>query len=145
MRAWTPSNSTTWLRQGTRFPGPAGTFRTGDATNSVSAHRTQLGVGHDDQVYVTARGRFVHRLAVVPHARCQSVRVTQGPWQRFLGLASMHVDSVPGPVSIVALQRGAAEARQIALDQNGRALSALRAAGTGRWMAGGTAPDQEQQ
>lgn len=105
----------------------------------------QLGVGHDDQVFVTARGRFVHRLAVVPHARCQSVRVTQGPWQRFLGLASMHVDSVPGPVSIVALQRGAAEARQIALDQNGRALAALRAAGTGRWMAGGTAPDQEQQ
>lgn len=103
----------------------------------------QLGVGYDDLVFVTARGRFVHRLAVVPHARSQSVRVTQGPWQRFLGLASMHVDSVPGPVRIVALQRGAAEARQIALDQNDRALTALRAAGTGRWMRSSPPPDQQ--
>lgn len=95
-----------------------------------------LGVGHDDQVFVTSRGRFVRRLAVVPHARSQSVRVTQGPWQRALGLASMYVDSVPGPVKIQALQRGAAEARTMAEEQNARALVALEAAGTRRWMAG---------
>ena len=94
----------------------------------------QLGVGHDDTVFATARGRFVHRLTVVPHARCQSVRVTQGPWQRWLKLASMHVDSVPGPVSIVALHRDAGEARTLAEEQNQRAHAALTAAGTMRWM-----------
>ena len=97
----------------------------------------ELGVGHDDQVFVTSRGRFVRRLAVVPHARSQSVRVNQGPWQRLLGLASMYVDSVPGPVRIGALQRDAAEARSLAEEQNTRALAALNAAGNGRWMAAG--------
>lgn len=94
----------------------------------------QLGVGFDARVFVTSRGRFVNRLTVVPHARCQSVRVTQGPWERSLGLASAHIDSVPGPVRIVALYREAAEARAIAMAQNDRALTALRAAGTARWM-----------
>ena len=101
----------------------------------------QLGVGHDDKVLVTSRGRFVHRLTVVPHARSQSVRVTQGPWERWLGLAPFHIDSVPGPVSVVAPYRGAAEARDLALAQNDRALAALQAAGTRRWMAPGPSND----
>lgn len=95
----------------------------------------ELGVGHDDRVFVASRGRFVRRLVVVPHARSQSVRVTQGPWQRYLGLASMFVDSVPGPVKIEALQRDAGEARTLAEEQNARALAALQAAGHRRWMA----------
>lgn len=99
-------------------------------------HR-QLGVGHDDRVLVSARGRIVRRLAVVPHARCQSVRVTQGPWERLLGLATMHVDSVPGPVRISTLYQGAAQARALADAQHQRALAALRAAGTKRWMQAG--------
>ncbi|MFN8125233.1 MAG: PH domain-containing protein [Candidatus Nanopelagicales bacterium] len=93
-----------------------------------------LGVGHTDEVFVTERGRFVNRLAVVPHARSQSVRVRQGPWQRRLNLASMYVDSVPGPVTVKALHRDAVEARTLADAQNQRALTALAAAGTGRWM-----------
>ena len=101
----------------------------------------QLGVGSDDKVFVTSRGRFVNRLTVVPHARSQSVRVTQGPWERWLGLASFHIDSVPGPVTIVAPYRGAAEARELALAQNDRALSALRSAGTRRWMEPGADHD----
>lgn len=101
----------------------------------------QLGVGVDDRVLLTARGRFVNRLAVVPHARCQSVRVTQGPWQRWLRLATMHVDSVPGPVRITALHRDVAEARALADEQNVRALQALRAAGPQRWMQDPTPTD----
>lgn len=100
-----------------------------------------LGVGHTDRVFVTERGRFVNRLVVVPHARTQSVRVRQGPWQRRLGLASLYVDSVPGPVSVQALHRGAAEAREWADAQNTRALAALTRAGTGRWMQ----PDDQQR
>lgn len=99
-------------------------------------HR-QLGVGWDDRVFVTQRGRFVHRLTVAPHARTQSVRVTQGPWQRALGLATMHVDSPPGPVRVVALYRAAAEARRIADEQNGRAQRALAEDRGTRWMQPG--------
>ncbi|MDP4013643.1 MAG: PH domain-containing protein [Candidatus Nanopelagicales bacterium] len=93
-----------------------------------------LGVGHDDEAFITTRGRFVRRMAVVPHARTQSVRLTQGPWERALGLVSMHVDSPPGPVRIVALHRDPAEARELAEGQNRRAHQALGAAGRGRWM-----------
>jgi putative membrane protein len=94
-----------------------------------------LGVGVDERVFVESRGRFVHRLTVVPHARTQSVRVTQGPWQRRLGLATMHVDSPPGPVRIMALHRDAAEARELAESQSVRGEAAYRRDPTSRWMA----------
>ena len=95
-----------------------------------------LGVAHDEQVLAARRGFLTRRVAVIPHARTQSVGVTQGPWQRRLGLASVQVDSTPGPVSIVVLHRSAAEARQIAEAQLVRA-AAGRATGPGdRWMTG---------
>lgn len=96
-----------------------------------------LGVGADDLVLVTRRGFLTRRTAVIPHARTQSVRVTQGPWQRRLGLASVHVDSTPGPVEVAGLHRGAAEARAIAEEQLGRAAAARAAGPAQRWM---TAP-----
>jgi putative membrane protein len=95
---------------------------------------SRLGVGWDDRVFVTRRGRLVRRLALAPHARTQSVRVTQGPWQRMLGLASMHLDSPAGPVSVVALHRDSAEARSLAEEQNVRAQQALAADRAVRWM-----------
>ena len=73
-------------------------------------------------------------LAVVPHARTQSVRVTQGPWERALDLATMHVDSPPGPVLISALYRDAGEARAIAEAQNQRAQAALLSDPSTHWM-----------
>lgn len=100
----------------------------------IQFHR--LGVGWDDRVFVTRRGRFVQYLAVAPHARTQSVRVTQGPWERALGLASMHLDSPPGPVRVVAMYRAAAEARRIADEQNARATRALATDPAARWMQG---------
>jgi len=93
-----------------------------------------LGVGFDERVFVSARGKFVHRLTVVPHARTQSVRVTQGVWERSLGLATMHIDSTPGPVRAMALHRTAAEARALAESQNLRGENAFAAGGTKRWM-----------
>jgi len=93
-----------------------------------------LGVAHNDLVLAARRGFLTRRVAVIPHARTQSVGVTQGPWQRRLGLASVQVDSTPGPVSIVALHRTAGEARRIAEEQLVRA-GASRASGPGeRWM-----------
>ena len=93
-----------------------------------------LGVGHDDRVMVTSRGFLTRRVAVIPHARTQSVGVSQGPWERRLGLASVRVDSTPGPVSVLALHRSAGEAREIAEAQLGRAAAARASGPAERWM-----------
>lgn len=53
------------------------------------------------QVIATRSGRITLRTSIAPHARVQSVRVTQGPWERGLGLASLHADIAPGPVEVV--------------------------------------------
>ncbi len=92
----------------------------------------QLGVGATSTVFVTRRGWLVPKWDVVPHARTQSVRLQQGPWQRRLGLASVFVDSTPGPVSINALYQGAAAARVLAQEQADRAGLARRQAGPGQ-------------
>ncbi|MCB0917931.1 MAG: PH domain-containing protein [Actinobacteria bacterium] len=104
-----------------------------------------LSVGWNDRVFVTERGKYVNRIAVVPHARTQSVRVTQGPWERSLGLASMHVDSPPGPVTVVALYREVAEAQRLAQEQNDRAQAALRADPSTHWMTQTGAGDSDEQ
>jgi len=72
-----------------------------------------MGVGLSERVVVSREGVFTRRTHVVPHARVQSLRVTQGPWQRRLGLADFHVDSPPGPVNVRAKHRYAAEAREL--------------------------------
>jgi putative membrane protein len=101
----------------------------------------QLAWGCNDEILVTTRGRFVRRTAVIPHARVQSVRVTQGPWQRALGLATVHADSVPGPVLVEALHRDGAQARQIAQAQVVRTRTAIAASGGARWMTQGAASE----
>lgn len=108
----------------------------------------RLAVGWDDAVVVTRRGRVTEHWDVVPHARTQSVRVTQGPWQRSLGLASVHIDSTPGAVRPIALHRDAGEARDLAQAQADRAAAARAADRSLRWAAspqpldpaGGVAP-----
>jgi len=64
---------------------------------------SRLAVAWDAQSFAIRRGRITRHLAAVPHARTQSVRLTQGPWERALDLASVHVDVTPGPVSIEGL------------------------------------------
>lgn len=81
----------------------------------------QIAVAWDAVVLATRRGRITRRLAVIPHARTQSVRVTQGPWERALDLASLHVDTTPGPVSVTAPHLDAGMAWQVAQEQADRA------------------------
>ncbi len=102
-----------------------------------------LGVAHDDLVLATRRGFLTRRVAVIAHARTQSVAVTQGPWQRRLGLASVQVDSTPGPVTVVALHRSASEARQIAEQQLLRAATGRATGPAPRWMAGPQVPSPD--
>lgn len=69
-----------------------------------------LAVGLDERVTVTRSGLLTRRTAVVPHAKVQSVRLVQGPLQRRLGLASVHLDTAGGRVAAVAAHRDTADA-----------------------------------
>lgn len=82
-----------------------------------------LAIGLDDDLAVSRRGWWVRRTDLVPHERSQSMRVTQGPLQRLLGLADVHVDSPPGPVHVRGEQSEAAVARAFLVEaaRRGRA------------------------
>lgn len=93
-----------------------------------------LGVAASDDVLATRRGFLTRRIAVIPHARTQSVSVSQGPWQRRLQLASVRVDSTPGPVVVVGLHRDPGEARSIGEEQLACAARARARGPADRWM-----------
>jgi putative membrane protein len=95
----------------------------------------QLGVGADERVLVSRTGRFTRVTDVVLHEKVQSVRLTQGPVQRRLGLASVHLDTTPGPVDARAAHRPAAEARALVDAEVARAKVARAAARPDRWMS----------
>ena len=76
-------------------------------------------MGSDDRVFVVHHGLWSRSVEVVPHERTQSLRLTAGPLQRALGLATVHLDSTRGPVKIAAANRDGREARAT-LDRAGR-------------------------
>lgn len=103
---------------------------------------SNLGVAQDDHVLAARRGFLTRKLAIIPHARTQSVEVSQGPWQRRLGLASVQVDTTPGPVVVRALHREAGQARALAEAQVARAAAARAAGPRERWMTDRPSADQ---
>ena len=94
----------------------------------------RLATGSDARAFVTRHGWLVPTWDAVPHARVQSVRVSQGPWQRRLGLSTVHLDSTPGPIKPMAAQRSADEARVMAQEQVEWGRRARLAAPPQRWM-----------
>lgn len=85
-----------------------------------------LSYGVDDQVMVTTRGWVSRRTSIVLHHKTQSVRLEQGPLQRRLGLANVHVDTPLGPTDAVALHRDQLEAAALLDAQANRAREARR-------------------
>ncbi len=85
-----------------------------------------LAYGVDGQVLVTTKGWVSRRTSIVLHHKTQSVRLQQGPIQRRLGLANVHVDTPQGPTDAVALHRDLAEAAQLVEAQADRAREARR-------------------
>jgi len=83
--------------------------------------------GLGDQLAVARAGWFTRRTHVVRHARVQSVRLVQGPVQRRLGLADVHLDSPPGPVHVLLRNRASAEARRLAEQERTLSRQARRA------------------
>jgi putative membrane protein len=86
-----------------------------------------LRYGWDDRTLITEQGWLTHIREVVPHAKTQSVRIEQGPLQRLLRLADVHVHTPRGPVNAVAHQIDEHTARELALSQLDRARAARAA------------------
>lgn len=93
-----------------------------------------LRAGADARIAVLVRGRITRRRQVVDHARVQSVRVTQGPWERRLGLASVHLDLPPGRITATWLHFGAAQAQALAVMELEHMRHARAADRSTRWM-----------
>lgn len=98
------------------------------------------GVRVTEHALLIRRGVLSRSLDVVPHARTQSLGITQGPVQRKLNLASFALHSTQGPVSPVAAHLDAVMAAQLLAEQAVRAEGARNAAGPERWMEQQSSP-----
>ena len=94
----------------------------------------RLAYGADDRVVVVREGSAVPQVHRGPHAKTQSVRLTQGPVQRKLGLATVHVDTTPGPVDASIAHRPALQARRIVEEQAVRSRLARKVDVPEQWM-----------
>ncbi|MFF1764942.1 PH domain-containing protein [Streptomyces sp. NPDC058249] len=92
------------------------------------------GLAVTDTVFAARHGLLRRSLSLVPHAKVQSVRVTQGPWERFKRLADVHVDTGAGK-TVTARLRGAGEAAALLEAQADRSRTGRREARPDRWMA----------
>jgi putative membrane protein len=91
----------------------------------LSARR--LAAGLDDRHLVTTHGVLTTTTDVVPLAKVQSLRLTSGPWQRRLRLATLHADTAGRQLSGgTAQHRDADEARALLAELSLRARSARR-------------------
>ena len=79
------------------------------------------GVTATETALIIRRGFFVREVFVVPHERTQSLALSQGPFQRALGLASVEVQSTAGPVKPVAHHVAVPDALRLLDEQATRA------------------------
>jgi putative membrane protein len=89
-----------------------------------------LAAGLAETVFAAVDGFATRTLTVVPYGRIQSVRITQGPWQRALGLASVHAD-VANSSPVTAAHRPVGEAYAWVDELARRALAARTQSGPG--------------
>ncbi len=87
-----------------------------------------LAAGHNDTLAVAVVGRLRRETTWVPLAKTQSVRLVQGPLQRRLGLATVHLDAAGRRVRAEFRERRQEEARSLVDDLAARSRSARRQA-----------------
>ncbi|WP_434092447.1 PH domain-containing protein [Streptomyces flaveolus] len=92
------------------------------------------GLAVTDAVFAARRGLLRRSLALVPHAKVQSVRLTQGPWQRARRVADVRVDTGANK-TVTARLRDADEAAELLRGQAERSRTGRRDALPDRWMA----------
>ena len=88
-----------------------------------------LAAGHDATLAVAVTGRVNRETTWVPLAKAQSVRLVQGPLQRRLGLATVHLDAAGRRVRAEFRERRQEEARSLvtelaALSRTARKMAA---------------------
>jgi putative membrane protein len=91
------------------------------------------GLAVTDAVFAARHGLLCRSLALVPHAKVQSVRLTQGPWQRLWRLADVQVDT-GADKTVTARLRDAEEAARLLRAQAERSRTGRRDARPDRWM-----------
>ncbi|MHB8719505.1 MAG: PH domain-containing protein [Candidatus Dormibacteria bacterium] len=89
-----------------------------------------LAFWNDGRHALARTGRVRPEVVVVPLRKVQSLRLRQGPWQRALRLATVHVDTAGRGWQAAASCRDAAEASTLIVDLSDRARS-IRASGAG--------------
>lgn len=92
------------------------------------------GIAVTDTVFATRHGLLRRHLALVPHAKVQSVRLSQGPWERARRVADVHVDT-GADKTVTARLRDAGEAEELLRAQAERSRTGRRTARPDRWMA----------
>ncbi|MGW2225124.1 PH domain-containing protein [Streptomyces formicae] len=92
------------------------------------------GLAVTDAVFAARHGLLKRRLSLVPHAKVQSVRLSQGPWERRQGVADVRVDTGAGR-TVSARLRPTAEATELLHAQADRSRTGRREATPDRWMA----------
>ncbi|MEU9290734.1 PH domain-containing protein [Streptomyces sp. NPDC048275] len=91
------------------------------------------GLAVTDTVFVARHGLLRRSLSLVPHAKVQSVRLTQGPWKRLRRVADVHVDTGANK-TVTARLRDASEAAELLQSQSDRSRTGRREALPDRWM-----------
>ncbi|MFF0227434.1 PH domain-containing protein [Streptomyces sp. NPDC004629] len=91
------------------------------------------GIAVTDTVFAARHGLLRRSLSLVPHAKVQSVRLTQGPWGRLWRLANVHVDT-GADGTVTARLRDAREAAELLRAQAERSRTGRRDAPPDRWM-----------
>ncbi|WP_073947002.1 PH domain-containing protein [Streptomyces kebangsaanensis] len=92
------------------------------------------GIAVTDAVFAARHGLLCRRLALVPHAKVQSVRLSQGPWERVRRVADIRVDT-GADKTVTARLRDAEEAAELLRTQAERSRTGRRTARPDRWMA----------
>ncbi|MEU9007361.1 PH domain-containing protein [Streptomyces sp. NPDC048551] len=91
------------------------------------------GLAVSAELFAARRGLLCRRTEIVPHAKVQSVRLSQGPWERARGVADLHVDTGANG-TVTARLRPAAEAPALLDAQAVRSRTSREAARPDRWM-----------
>ncbi|MEU6765420.1 PH domain-containing protein [Streptomyces sp. NPDC046853] len=120
---------------GVRVPAPAELIRPpARAAWCLPVWWKGYGLAVTDTVFAARHGLLRRRLSLVPHAKVQSVRLTQGPWERFKGVADVEVDTGANK-TVTARLRPAQEAVALLQSQADRSRTGRRTARPDRWMA----------
>lgn len=92
------------------------------------------GLSVTDEVFAARHGLLKRRLSLVPHAKVQSVRLSQGPWESYKDVADVRVDT-GADKTVTARLRPTEEASALLQSQADRSRTGRREAVPDRWMA----------